>query len=300
MAKQSESAIRRIWSPFCRFLIGNGPEAVSAALLAQSLRALLLGSRRDSAIGILGPGFAVGLLHPLEARLRRARAELHVNRPGIHLVTKGTRVTAVRFEDGGELTADWYLSALPPDALSALLPERWLAQYASFQQLTDWQWIPRVSVRLDCRLTKPSPWLTLQADGTFNWMGGIPQKNRASSSLQCWCVATGQPALLKWSDDKLYAQAVQELRRSLPTFTPEQVLSYRVSRAPQAVVSLQPGTRRLRLVPRSPIANLFLAGGWTDTGWPPNLESALLSGRRGAEAIHEAARHSVDLSKSAH
>ena len=36
---------------------------------------------------------------------------------------------------------------------------------------------------------------------------------------------------------------------------------------------------------RTPIANLLLAGDWTDTGLPATLESAVKSGRLAAEAI---------------
>lgn len=300
MAKQSESTIRRIWTPLCRFLVGNEPDAVSAALLASSLRILLLGSRRDSAIGLVRPDFALGLLPSIEARLRESKVKSYINSAATHLVTKGARVTAVRLENGRELTADWYLSALPPDVLSSLLPERWLAQYASFQRLTDWQWLPRISVRLDCRLKQPVPWLTLRAEGPFDWTAGIPQKGKTTASLQAWCISTGRPDLLKWSDDKLYAQAMEDLPLSPTTFTADQVIGHRVFRAPRAVPSLGPGTSRLRPVPQSPIANLFLAGGWTATGLPVNLESAFVSGRRGAEAIHKAARRGVDLLKGAH
>ena len=50
-------------------------------------------------------------------------------------------------------------------------------------------------------------------------------------------------------------------------------------------LSLRPGTKLHRPIQRSPIANLLLAGSWTDTGWPPNLESAIVSGNRCAETI---------------
>jgi uncharacterized protein with NAD-binding domain and iron-sulfur cluster len=54
---------------------------------------------------------------------------------------------------------------------------------------------------------------------------------------------------------------------------------------PNAILSLKPGTKLHRPIQRSPIANLLLAGSWTDTGWPPNLESAIVSGNRCAETI---------------
>ena len=46
---------------------------------------------------------------------------------------------------------------------------------------------------------------------------------------------------------------------------------------------------KLRLVngPHSTLTylGLLVAGAWTDTGWPANIESALVSARRCAEAI---------------
>jgi hypothetical protein len=52
-----------------------------------------------------------------------------------------------------------------------------------------------------------------------------------------------------------------------------------------AILSLRPGAKLHRPIQRSPIANLLVAGAWTDTGWPPNLESAIVSGNHCADAI---------------
>jgi uncharacterized protein with NAD-binding domain and iron-sulfur cluster len=35
--------------------------------------------------------------------------------------------------------------------------------------------------------------------------------------------------------------------------------------------------------------NVFLAGDWTDTGWPATMEGAVRSGYRAAEAVARAA-----------
>jgi zeta-carotene desaturase len=45
-----------------------------------------------------------------------------------------------------------------------------------------------------------------------------------------------------------------------------------------------PGTDARRLPQRTPVANLFLAGDWTLTGWPSTMESAVRSGNLAAEA----------------
>ena len=46
-----------------------------------------------------------------------------------------------------------------------------------------------------------------------------------------------------------------------------------------------PGVNDLRPASVTPISNLFLAGEWTDTGWPSTMESAVRSGYNVAHAI---------------
>jgi uncharacterized protein with NAD-binding domain and iron-sulfur cluster len=63
------------------------------------------------------------------------------------------------------------------------------------------------------------------------------------------------------------------------------ILSTNRQTIPNSILSLKPGTKLHRPIQRSPIHNLLLAGNWTDTGWPPNLESAIVSGNHCADAI---------------
>ena len=52
-----------------------------------------------------------------------------------------------------------------------------------------------------------------------------------------------------------------------------------------ATFSAVPGVDRWRPAQASPIANLFLAGDWTATGWPATMEGAVRSGYLAAEAL---------------
>jgi uncharacterized protein with NAD-binding domain and iron-sulfur cluster len=52
-----------------------------------------------------------------------------------------------------------------------------------------------------------------------------------------------------------------------------------------AALLLAPGAARLRPLQQSPIQNLLVTGAWTDTGWPADLESTVVSARRCAEII---------------
>jgi uncharacterized protein with NAD-binding domain and iron-sulfur cluster len=56
-----------------------------------------------------------------------------------------------------------------------------------------------------------------------------------------------------------------------------------VYRAQRATFST--GTRQSRPASETHLANLFLAGDWTDTRWPATIESAVRSGRAAAKVV---------------
>jgi len=81
-------------------------------------------------------------------------------------------------------------------------------------------------------------------------------------------------------------QHVSALLRSLNLLRADhQLTGFRQQETAHAWLALTPGTKVRRPIQRSPIPNLLLAGAWTDTGWPANLESAIVSGERCAEII---------------
>ena len=57
-----------------------------------------------------------------------------------------------------------------------------------------------------------------------------------------------------------------------------------VTREHAATFRAAPGTAALRPGTRTSVPGLFLAGAWTDTGWPATLEGAVLSGHAAARA----------------
>jgi len=72
--------------------------------------------------------------------------------------------------------------------------------------------------------------------------------------------------------------AIEEILRGI-------VLSIElVVKETQATFAATPEEQPYRLGVRTPMANLFLAGDWTDTGLPATLESAVVSGERAAAA----------------
>ena len=74
------------------------------------------------------------------------------------------------------------------------------------------------------------------------------------------------------------------LVRLLPAAADAEVLDFTVTREPRATFRARPGTRRLRPPQRTEVPGLYLAGAWTDTGWPATMEGAVRSGLIAARA----------------
>jgi uncharacterized protein with NAD-binding domain and iron-sulfur cluster len=87
------------------------------------------------------------------------------------------------------------------------------------------------------------------------------------------------------SQDMIAQAAIEGLRRALPPARDAEVLRRRVVKEVEATFRPVPGVAALRPGPSTPVANLFLAGAWTDTQWPATMESAVRSGHAAAAAV---------------
>jgi squalene-associated FAD-dependent desaturase len=96
----------------------------------------------------------------------------------------------------------------------------------------------------------------------------------------------------------LRERLLPELVALLPEAASATVLDFFVSRERHATFRPEPGSGALR--PGAPTAapGLFLAGAWTDTGWPATMEGAVRSGDTAAQAVLTAADSVAALPRS--
>ena len=100
-----------------------------------------------------------------------------------------------------------------------------------------------------------------------------------------WAVAVDEPDLLPQSKDDLVHLTLKDMARAFPGGPLPKLIEADVIRLPSAILTTKPGTQQCRPLSPSPFANFLVAGAWTDTGWPANLESAILSGQRSAALV---------------
>jgi uncharacterized protein with NAD-binding domain and iron-sulfur cluster len=273
----SDASLQTIWSPLARWLTGNDLEQLSGDAFVTALKPFFLSGAANSRIWVPRKRWDHLFVRPIEERLAQHSASLALDGPAVRFEVRDHRVTGLRVKDGAVLEADWYVAAVPPHQLTPLLPERWLTRYAYFQHIADLRMgsCTVIHVRTDMVLTTPRH--VLMATGPFQWILCTPSEPDRRLIAHV-ALRPGQSE----SAPQHLSTALQSLHLLKPGHHCSQSGQDEIE---NAFLSLSPGTNVRRPIHRSPIPNLLLAGAWTDTGWPANLESAIVSGQRCAEIV---------------
>jgi uncharacterized protein with NAD-binding domain and iron-sulfur cluster len=279
---QSLEAREHIWAPLAQWLTGNALARLSAAMFVRLLSTIFLGRALDARLthlnGTVGDRFITPMTVALERHGVRFRRQAHL--PELRLGATG--IEGVQLADGTLLKAQWYVVALSHRNLLAMLPERLLTRYAYFAHLSDLGTLSATTIQFTTHTRVQRPRLLLLAGRPFH------QLTIALSGPQATIYrlsASGNQTFLELSDGQLIDRGRSELRALAPEVGQDEALSAQVVRDDYAALSLRPGAAVLRPIPQSPIKNLLVAGAWTDTGWPANVESAVVSARRCAELV---------------
>jgi zeta-carotene desaturase len=172
-------------------------------------------------------------------------------------------------------TARLYISALPAPRLAALAPQLDIpaSQFAGSPIIGIHLWFDRPVTAL--------PHGTL-LDRTLQWFYAKEEGRYLS------VVVSAADALLKMPQPDIVALALRELHEFLPALPTATLLRSRVVKEVNATFRARPGLAPLRPDPPTRYPNLFLAGDWTNSGWPSTMEGAVRSGYRAAEAAAQA------------
>ncbi len=282
--RQDERITRRFWEPLCLATLNTPMKRASAQLFLRVLQDSF--SRRRHDADLLLPKLPLGELFPNRAAdyLRKRGNRMHLR----------SRVEAIRVEtdrvkgvsvDGEELNCDTVIIATAPRAAARLL-----APHAQLE---------RQHAQIVALGSQPVTTLYLQ----------YPSEHRLeepmlgmSNTLSQWLFDRrhcGQPGLIavvisaegahdSWSNETLTSHVLCELQQQFPHWPSP--LSSRVIREKHATFESSVGIEAQRPPNTTPVAGLWLAGDYTDTGYPATLEGAVLSGVECARRIVDARR----------
>ena len=262
--RQTPRAIDRFWR---QVLVSAVNEDLDSMAARHGFQVFWLGflARADAyEMGI--PSVPLAQLYGTEAWQRLPSVRMHLRAP-VDAIDGGGFVVA-----GERRTADYYICALPFERLTAVgLPA------PAFEHSP----ITGVHLWFDREVTT-LPQATL-LDRTMQWMFN----KDGGRYLQL--VVSASRDLTNVSREDIIDIALGDLRLYFPRVREAKLLRAHVVKEQRATFSAAPGTEAFRPPAATTIGNLFLAGDWTDTGWPATMEGAVRSGYTAAAAVARAA-----------
>lgn len=277
---QPPAAVESLWNLIALPTLNLPAEAASLALAVKVFRTGLL-SKRDAA----DVGYATAPLsrvhgEPAARALAEAGAAVHVRASvrGVEALPDGTfEVRAA----AGLLEADAVIVAAPHDKVAELLPSSALPEPAALKSLGSSP-IVNVHVVYD-RKVMDLPFVA--GVGTpVQWVFDRTQASGLERGQYLAISLSGADREIGERTEALRGRFLPALEALFPRAREARVEVFFVTREHAATFRQAPGTRALRPGPPTRIPGLYLAGAWTDTGWPATMEGAVRSGLAAARA----------------
>ena len=225
--------------------------------------------------------------------IERRGGEVILRAPVRGLKMESGELAGIRFDDAREESADAYVFAVTHTALAELLPESVKQSDPSLANLDKIQVAPITGVHFWFdRPVMDEPFLTL-LDTTTQWIfnktslyaDSNAKENTAPKGQYLQLVISASYDLLQKPRQEIIDLCLREVREALPAARSAELLKATVIKEAAATFSPEPGVDRWRPRQQTSIPRLFLAGDWTDTGWPATMEGAVRSGYLAAEAL---------------
>lgn len=276
-AGQSQSAVDRFWDLLVRPTLNLPARDASLALATKVIQTAFL-ERTDAAdVGwALAPLRAVHA-DPAERALRAAGAEVRLRAPIDAIDVSGARPAVV--SRGVRLEADAVILAVPHEEAASLLPSGARIDRAALRGLGRAP-IVNLHVVFDRPVLREP--LLAAIDSPLQWIfdrsgsSGLARGQYLAVSLSAADAYLGLPRAA------LQARFLPAFAELLPEARGARVERFFVTVERIATFRQAPGTRAARPGPDVGVPGVFVAGAWTDTGWPATMEGAVRSGHAAA------------------
>ena len=288
---QTKGAIERFWRVVLVSALDEELEKTDARYGIDVFWKAFLSNRTGYRMGV--PTVPLAELYDgCKSAIEQKGGEVNLRAAARQLQIENRAVTAALFDAGREEPADAFILAVPHTAVAALLPDETMRKESAFRNLAMLKSAPITGVHLWFdREVMTEPFVTL-LDTTTQWifnkttlygsLNGAGKDSREGQYLQL--VASASYSLLQKPRQEIIDLCLKEVRQALPAARDANLIKATVIKEAAATFSPEPGVDRWRPKQETTVQNLFLAGDWTDTGWPATMEGAVRSGYLAAEA----------------
>jgi zeta-carotene desaturase len=306
--KQTPRAIRHFWEPVIVGALNDTFERCSTRYAGQVFHESFLKSAAGGQLGI--PAQPLSEFYAAVAEFAQQKGTaLHLRSSidRIELLADGRWQTTS--SDGCQLRAPKLVLALPFEQTQRLIatlpvdsPQRQMIlpmmdHFVHAPITTIHLWFDRVITELD-----HAALLDTRIQWVFNksrirrFEPQQPGTPDAGQYLEL--VISASFAELHQTREQILSSALEELARFFPVVRQATVLKSGILKEARATFSVVPGLDRYRPAQDAAGDALYLAGDWTQTGWPSTMEGAVRSGRLAASAVLNCNCLTIDLPAS--
>jgi squalene-associated FAD-dependent desaturase len=280
---QDAGTVRALWDLVGLATLNAGADDASLALAAMVFQTGLLTEAGAADIGwSLVP---LRRLHgdPAARRLAEAGATVRTGAQ-VDLVERRGDGWTVDVRGDGRQTFDDVVLAVPPPAAERLAPPAGLALENGWSARLGSSPIVNAHVVLDRRVMV-EPFVA--GVGTpIQWVFDRTGQSGLDGAGQYLAVSvSAADDLVDVPVGDLRERLLPALRALLPEAARAEVTDFFVTRERHATFRPAPGSGALRPPAKTRAPGLYLAGAWTDTGWPATMEGAVRSGESAAAAL---------------
>jgi zeta-carotene desaturase len=280
--RQTQRSIDRFWSPVLVSALNEDLDRCSSRYAGLVFRESFLRSAEAGRMGI--PAIPLSDLYSAAGEYIRARGGEVNLRAAVESFRAGERNVTLCV-GGQEIRTDFGVLAAPFNVVSKLLPDddrsHSLQQMASHFESSP---ITGIHLWFDRQITDLEHAVLL--DRTIQWMFHKSKLlNRSAQGSYVELVVSASKSLVDKSKQEIIDLAVRELAEFFPKVREARLEKATVIKELHATYSPKPGVDAYRPKANSPWPRVFVAGDWTDTGWPATMEGAVRSGYLAAEAL---------------
>ena len=208
-------------------------------------------------------------------------------------------------EETQRITADAYLAACDVPGIQRLLPEAW-RKWPEFDNIYKLDAVPVATVQLRfdgwvTELDDPAQRQQLKqaagidnllytADADFSCFADLALTSpgdyyrEGQGSLLQLVLTPGDP-FIKESNEAIAQHVLKQVHALFPSARELNMTWYSVVKLAQSLYREAPGMDPFRPAQKTPVANFFLAGSYTQQDYIDSMEGATLSGRQAAREI---------------
>ena len=287
--KQPPLLIKDFWEPLSLAALTTPLENASAQVFLHTLKTLFSADPKDAAWLFPTKDLSQTLPQAILARLSQKKMAIHYQTPVQGLLIQENRCIGVQTREQPWQGAAVVLAAPPQEVVRLVNPHPALHPLES--RLAQFTHQPILTIYL--RYQEPpalSPPLIGFSGPLSYW---IFDRRLTLQPHLLSVVISGEGTHLTWDAKDLVKKILNDLSHHYPHLA--QPLDYKIVREKRAAFSCVTGINQIRPEAQTELKGLYLAGDYTNTGFPATLEGAVASGAAAAEAI---SKHSTGQGQS--